>query len=288
MAELIRSSLYSLDDEEMDFSIHVSMAGHLISNTDYISGPRNLNDYEMVLVIKGNGWYEQGNNKFYVGENDLFVLFPRIKHCHYAKFQDPWEVMWISFRGSICEKVFNLINITKAMPVIKGIVSSTLIQLCKNIMDNLDNNDDYYALSATGYAQILFSELIALAKGGFVKTAVKNPNEEVIKKILTFISTNYSRDINIDLLCKYVNYSRSYVSRIFKDRVGISIPEYTNEIRIKRAKFLLENTEMNINEIAKSVGYEDPFYFSRIFKNKIKVSPIHYKKSIKSVSIITV
>jgi len=71
-----------------------------------------------------------------------------------------------------------------------------------------------------------------------------------------------------------ISITAVHISRIFKDRVGISIPDYINEVRVKHTKFLLESTDLSIREVAKSVGYDDPFYFPRIFKGRDAVPPI--------------
>ena len=58
----------------------------------------------------------------------------------------------------------------------------------------------------------------------------------------------------------------------------MTIPQYINKARIQQAKYLLRNTNLTVNEIAKSVGFEDPFYFSRAFKAYMGVSPKVYKE----------
>ena len=66
-------------------------------------------------------------------------------------------------------------------------------------------------------------------------------------------------------------------AHLFKKEVGISPHKYITDVRIRQAKYLLEYSDLNINEVSVSVGFEDALYFSRMFKKYTGVSPQKYK-----------
>jgi len=274
--EYIESYFHTPSEEELNSSVFITWGGHRICMPDHKIGPRVLENYKIVLVVKGRGALEQGDKRFFVGAGDLFALFPGIKHLYYADPEDPWEIMWVSFNGRACGEIVNSIHLSPSLPVIVGGSSPGIIEIFYNIIRSLENAGELFSMRATGYLYLLFSEILSMGKTR-EKMADINKKEDLIKKTLTFIELNYYNHIDVGLLCGYVNYSRSYFSRLFKMKTGVSIPEYINNVRIKRAKLLLKSTDLSINEVARSVGFDDSFYFSKIFKKITGLSPTDYK-----------
>lgn len=98
-----------------------------------------------------------------------------------------------------------------------------------------------------------------------------------VRKIADYINKNYSDDINSETIEKMFSINYDYANRIFKQYFDISINRYRNERRIDRAKFLLTSTEKSIDEISFEVGFEDKYYFSRLFTKLEGVSPLGYR-----------
>ncbi len=100
-------------------------------------------------------------------------------------------------------------------------------------------------------------------------------------KAMEYIHENYMHKISCDTLAREINYSSSYLRYIFKKECNSSVNKQINEVRLKRAKYLLLNTELSITEIALCCGFCDSNYFSTVFKAKYKVPPKSYKKQSK-------
>jgi len=99
----------------------------------------------------------------------------------------------------------------------------------------------------------------------------------VIDRAKEYIMANYKKDISLDDVSKEVDISPYYFSKIFKEATGENFIEYLTNIRIEKAKELLNDTDMSMKEICVEVGYSNPNYFSRIFKKNVGVSPTEYK-----------
>lgn len=93
-----------------------------------------------------------------------------------------------------------------------------------------------------------------------------------------YIKTNYSKALSLDEVSYYVNISPYYFSKIFKEGTGENFIEYLTNIRIEKAKELLNTTDYSMKEICVIVGYSDPNYFSRSFKKNVGVTPTEYKE----------
>ena len=106
-------------------------------------------------------------------------------------------------------------------------------------------------------------------------------NQEAVLKAVAFIRRNYhDKDISLQKVSSEVALSHYYFSHIFKDELKITFIEYLTKIRMEAAAKMLKNRNLNVNQIAYAVGYQDPNYFSKVFKRYMKTSPIEYRSSI--------
>ena len=99
----------------------------------------------------------------------------------------------------------------------------------------------------------------------------------IIKTAKDYIDAHFDKDISLDDVSKVVNISPYYFSKIFKEESGLNFIEYLTNIRIEKAKNLLENSNLSVKEICISCGYSDPNYFSRSFKKNVGITPTEYK-----------
>lgn len=97
-------------------------------------------------------------------------------------------------------------------------------------------------------------------------------------KILYYLNQNHCSQISVDDICRELYCSKSYVSHIFKKYNGKTIKEYLNTIRIKDAQTLLTNSNLNMTQIALSLGFTNSNYFAITFKNHTGISPTEYRK----------
>ena len=94
---------------------------------------------------------------------------------------------------------------------------------------------------------------------------------------IRIIDRSYSSDISLQSVARQINVNPSYLSRIFKQEMGMNFVSYLIDIRISQAKALLENKQLKVYEVAERVGYHNYSYFSRIFKKVVGVSPEEYR-----------
>jgi two-component system response regulator YesN len=106
----------------------------------------------------------------------------------------------------------------------------------------------------------------------------------IIKKVKQFIQNNYYRE-ELSLLeaAEYVNLSPQHLSRIFKNKMGITFVDYLTQVRIGKAIELFEDEDLKMYEIAEKVGYTTQHYFSSVFKKELGISPIDYKSNKKKL-----
>ena len=121
--------------------------------------------------------------------------------------------------------------------------------------------------------QYLFLKLLLSLR----KNPEKNPMAEKMSK---YIEENIEKIVSLEDICKAFHYSKNYIIRIFNKEFGISPVQYINEVKLRRAMYLLETTSKPIGEIATECGYADYAYFYKRFIQKVGISPKTWRKHI--------
>ncbi len=98
------------------------------------------------------------------------------------------------------------------------------------------------------------------------------------KQVITFLVDNIRKNITLEQIAKSVHLSPFYLSHQFKKEIGMTITEYLTKLRLQEARKLLSNRHWSVREIAHLVGYQNPNYFSRIFKKEYGLSPSEFRR----------
>lgn len=133
--------------------------------------------------------------------------------------------------------------------------------------------EDFVELSA--YYHALFNEKL--------KAKLSSTNKEynpLIRNIMQYIETNYQQSISLKILGDIFKASPNYISRLFKQEVDRGLFDYLNEIRIRRAKELLKDSNYKIYEIAEMVGFNSQVHFAIVFHKYVGMAPKEYRKEI--------
>lgn len=277
--EHVTQYFHTPSENFLNSSIYITWVGHRHCQPNHSVGPRLLETYKLVFVLKGRGYLKSGGKKLKtLNAGDLFVLYPKEKHHYYADAEHPWELMWISFNGTLSETLLEDVGLTRNSNILSSVLNHSIQRTVQTIINSLGDTEDTNRLCATGQLYILFAYLKHF-------TDIQQQRSEVIKqdscvwKAIRFIEQNYYLDIDVDMLCEHVNYSRSYLSRTFKSETQMTIPEYINKIRVQNAVNLLTTSKMPVKEISILVGMKDSFYFSKLFKKFTGETPREFRKN---------
>jgi two-component system response regulator YesN len=109
------------------------------------------------------------------------------------------------------------------------------------------------------------------------KTAKEKNSQGLITSICDYLKKNYKQNITLNTLADKFYVSPSYLSRRFKEKTGVTLVQYLEDIRMEKAREYLSRSNAQITDISEQVGYMDPAYFSKVFKKKHLVSPSDYR-----------
>lgn len=104
--------------------------------------------------------------------------------------------------------------------------------------------------------------------------------ENIVSLIKEYVQNHYSEDISLNVIAQNLGYSPSYLTKVFNKIEGIAPSTYIKTYRMEIAKQLMNDPNATLNTIAPSVGYADPFHFSKSFKQVYGISPSDYRKNL--------
>lgn len=109
---------------------------------------------------------------------------------------------------------------------------------------------------------------------------IKSPEKDkpIVQTVMEYIDNNLDKDLTREALADHVYLNQDYLARIFKKEIGESIGNYITEKRVTVAKKYLEKTNESVNSIAIKVGYDNFSYFTKIFKDRVGMTPKDYRR----------
>jgi AraC family transcriptional regulator of arabinose operon len=243
----------------------------------YSYGPAVRPQYVIHYIIDGEGSYTVNNKTYIIKKNQGFLIRPGTVTYYEADKDNPWSYMWIGFNGVKAETYLNYANLNEENLIFEYSTDSTLKDYISEML-KLNEMDYSSELKLEGLLYFFMSKLVETRKDVFNPKAYKSA-ELYLEKSIEFIENNYSNNIKINDIANYIGINRSYLTHIFKKNINISPQDFLVNYKIDKACNLLENTDLSIKVVAKSIGYSDPLTFSKIFKKVKGESPKNYREN---------
>ena len=263
---------YSYKSKQSNTPLYVCNTGLQQCSSGYSWGPGVRDHYLIHFVSSGNGTFCVNGQEFNIRGGQAFIAYPNETVSYSADTQSPWEYYWIGFNGAEAGLMLSQTDFSPADPVLDFKDDGTLADLIREIYDcRGSRNCD--SVRMTGHVYLLLAYLIEQAKH-----AQSSAPEIYAVKAAEFAQNNYMHGVTVTDMANHVGISRSWLYKDFCRQFHISPFEYLQGLRIDRSKALLINTKLSVKEIALSVGFEDPLYFSRAFKKETGISPLSYRK----------
>ena len=255
-------------------------AGLSVYNTGYeqcesghIWGPALRDHYLIHYVVSGHGVLRCNQQEYAVGPGMLFIIFPSQVASYQADKTDPWQYNWVGFNGTDARRLVKLTGLSQEQPVWNCDDPERTCALLRGIADASDNTAAADA-EMVGRLYLFLAHLIQRNHSH----SVGDTHQTYVSNALRYIQYNYASNIGVADIARYVGISRSQLYRAFLQDFGVSPHNYLQTYRINEACSLLRDPTYSVAEVAGSVGFNDPLYFSRVFKSIKNVTPSDYQK----------
>lgn len=225
-------------------------------------------DFHLVFLARGRGQLVcDGGYSSALRSGDLMVLAPGLGHRYRFEAASDWQEYWILFNGPWAARLRDKGILSAKQPVLPIAEPALLVQRFLAIHRHLRARE----------ARVAAGELMALlglATGQ--RAQARRPLdsfEQELEKILRALSETPHDRVDLRAVAATTGISYAHFRRIFKGRLGMSPHQYHLLALVHRAKELLGDGSRGVHEVAEALGFDDPYYFSRIFKQKTGVAP---------------
>lgn len=273
----ISGYLATYDDDILDTQneLQINSCGHYrlvrLSRFETVR-THGRSDFQLLYIAKGKAFFYVENERLTVSEGSCMLYFPGILQKYEYFLKDSPEIYWVHFTGTQAQSMLAKSGFLESGAFPAG-ASPEYIFLFNKIIEELQQKRAGFSRLCALYLE----ELTALMARRIAEAGQPLPREE-IQKAVEYFNQNYHTDISIQDYAKSCGMSVSWFIRNFKEHIGVTPQKYITEIRISKAKELLDAPSLNIGEVAALTGYQNPLYFSRIFRQSTGVSPLAYKR----------
>ena len=223
--------------------------------------------YALSYVISGSSIYIMDNETAIVKENSVVFFPPKRSRAAYAMASDPWKFIVIKFSlDDVSEETKLLLD---SIPSVIQNVNSSISRIVREIETAWRIRTVGFMIQCKGLLYTLIYQLIALVE----ERSMHDRYHDVINDITSYIMSDVSRQFSIEELAGKANMSPSYFRTVFKRYTGQSPIQYQISFKMHYAYNLLCSHFYRVAEVAKIVGIQDEYYFSRMFKKVMGFPP---------------
>jgi len=284
---------YFFTDIPLEISITKLVTIHYFEfGRDYVFDGESHDFWELFYIDSGKAEIEYGGSIYQLNQNDIMLYAPNIFH-KIRSLDSNLDLLCISFEcGSPYMELLANIR-TKASREIKQLFSRIIYEASEAfVLEN--NNPGMSGLKPRPDAPFASVELIKL----YLQTALILLIRELGKKssgtrsgqalsenrtandIAAYIDERCEGKLTVGDICRDFGFSATYVERIFREATDMSVMRYCNAKRIERAKKYIKSGNMNFTQISERLGFDNPQYFSRVFRRITRLSPTEYRYSL--------
>lgn len=247
-----------------------------ITHSAHLHRPRGRLDWQLILMAEGRGDYLLDGKMFRAKKGDWILLPPGILNDYTYRQANQPEVFWIHFTGHGVEEVLRSAGLWGRSHFYSGMHPEFSVIL-NGIIRELQMKRPYYPLR--GMADFLGLTALLARRAAEAQTGNCEAGGHDFIKVMARMQTLYNTDTSVCEYAREFGLSTNRFIHNFRQYTGVSPRRYITGIRMDKARYLLLNTTLPAGEIARVTGYENVFYFSRIFKKYSGQAPLAFRQS---------
>lgn len=266
---------------------------------------RRIYDHEFIYCCGGRAHVVINGREYEMNPGSLILIKPDVPHSFWKDKKIPGEQYWVHFDFVYRKDVYDM---DKFMNSNNGMLFNDTLPLSEFIREDIvfengfsfpdyievenpeemelkfkklvkcfEEHGTLWQLECKVYLLQILNSILHQLSGDHTYISDKD-NNTVSREVLRYIYRNYFRKISIKEVSTLVGLSEDYVGKVFKKQTGMTITQFLTHIRLQKAKDLLVQTDLNLQNIAEMVGYGDAFYLSKAIKKDTSMPPSLFRK----------
>jgi AraC-type DNA-binding domain-containing proteins len=242
-----------------------------------VSAGRTLNEYQLVYIISGRGsFWCAGLPSVEIEEGSAFLLFPGLRHGYLPRPETGWTEYWVGFRGAYPEALQKAGFFSPKSPIYRPGPDPELVQDYQSLLELAETEPP-------GFQQLMAARVVAMLARLVSGTKADRQDEgaeDIVRRIRATMEEHLYDELDTAALERSLGLPYYRYNVLFREYTGLSPHQYFLQLKINHAKTLLAQRRLSVKEVASMLGFENEFYFSRLFKKKTGLSPSRWKDSI--------
>ncbi len=262
----------------MDLPLKLNSCGHFSDMPDHFTTRAKPTDYLLIWAIGGRGFAETGGQRVDVAAGDLLTFEPGVAQRYGAVPTDPWDILWMHMEGPA---------VADMVPALRSFggpcVRLGRDERIRERFIDLVIHGGRTQIDVAGEAVWPDTEALALLglmwhRLDQLSGVPSRPSPLDLPAIQRYIHDHLSDRLTLSALARQAHLSPAHFTRLFRRQLGVSPIQYVNQKRIDVACALLAESDMKLWQVARQAGFDDPYYFSRLFRKVTGTPPSVYRR----------
>jgi AraC-like DNA-binding protein len=250
---------------------------HPVAFREVVEG-RTLPEFQFVYISDGEGVFRAEGRTYTVKAGSMLLALPGMKHSYNPLYETGWHEYWVGFTGDFFSGMVNEGILSKDRIFFELGQRDYVLSIFTQIFDEVRSQEPLYQVKACSRVFLLLAELLTCER------RKDHPNyswqQQIVEKVKFYMEENIYKQINITDIAQETGLNPARLNDVFKTYTSMTPYQYYIQIKINKACRLLEQTDISIKEAAYTLGFEDQYYFSRLFKQKTGIPPSRWKRFI--------
>lgn len=234
---------------------------------------RTLKEFQILYISRGRGSLEVHGQLHEMSQGSAFLAIPGIPHKYKPVYETGWHEYWVGFKGSFFDSMIEKDILSLDHLLFNPGINSRIIENFRLILEEVKAQKPLFQYRACAGIVTLLMDIFTLER----RNEQPNYYEEIVEKAKIIMEDNCFSNISITEISGQSGVSVPRLNEIFKAYTSMTPYQYFIHIKIQKAKNLLTQKDASVKEVAYKLGFDDQFYFSRLFKNKTGFSPSELK-----------
>lgn len=239
--------------------------------------PNGAGQDHLMLCVAGHGYVELEGQRSHLQKDHILLIPKDTPHTYWAADDDPWSIYWVHFLGEDAEYYVDRIPRPGQPVPLEASAKEEAVRLFRYCLDALH---DGYGLPTLIYAAQSTQHILSLLlfrNQSLPMEQRSGPRRASVELAIEFMQNHLSENLRLDDFAREAGMSVSHFSERFRRQTGQSPMAYFIHLRMRLACRLLDLSGKPVKTVALEIGYRDPYYFSRIFKKSMGISPDRYR-----------
>lgn len=228
-------------------------------------------DHLLIYCRSGKGWLETADGRLEVVAGDLLLLPKGVAHAYGADGQSPWTIYWVHFDGSLSQDFLHLLGAQMQRRI--GVQPRLLGDFEALLGLQRQGLNAAPAIHAAHRLQAMLSSLAALP----ARVSLKSGRVLDIEAVQAVMREHLHGSLNLDELAAQFKLSRFHFAKTYRALTGQAPIQDFIQLKMALACRLLDRGDIEVRQVAEQLGYDDPYYFSRLFRKVVGMAPSHYR-----------